>query len=169
MPAMLNKPFIFFNLTILFVFIYFLLFGAAFKFLHLFNSFEFFPFVIVSHLIISFLFYVFTLKDFIMAPNSSNFESIKQHIVIISLFLLFSSFFPISSMLKFYPHSMAIFHSILLFLVSISFLSSTTVLSIVAYKGLLEISGGKKVLLLSSFIISAVVCVICMIVFRALT
>lgn len=165
---MLNRPFIFFNLTILFVLIYFLLFGAAFRFLHSFNSMDFFPFVIVSHLIVCFLFYVFTLKDFITAPSRKSFEAVKQHIAIISLFLLFSSFFPLSSMLKFYPQSMAVFHSILLFLISISFLSSTTVLTIVTYRGLINVSAGKKVLLFSSFVISAAVCLICMIVFRAL-
>lgn len=166
---MLYSPFVFFNLSILFVFIYFVLFGVAFRFLHSFNSFEFFPFVLVSHLIVCFLFYVFTLRDYITAPSKKGFQSIKQHLVIISLFLLFSSFFPMSSMMNLYPKSMAVFHSILLFLISISFLSSTTVISIITYRGLLKVSGGKKVLLLSSFIVSVTVCVICMIVFSAIT
>ncbi len=165
---MLNKPFIYFNLTILFVSIYFLLFGLIFKFNHSFNSYQFFPFVIITHLIISFLFYAFTIKNFITAPSKQTFKAIKQQMVIISLFLLCSSFFPIGSIYDFYPESMAVFHSILLFLISICFLANNTVITIIAFRGLLEVSKGNKVLLFSSLVISVVVCLICMIVFNAL-
>ncbi|MGH7885176.1 MAG: hypothetical protein ACRENO_05720 [Thermodesulfobacteriota bacterium] len=166
---MLNRPFIFFNFTILFIVIYFLLFGLIFKFKHSFNSYQFFPFVIISHLIICFLFYAFSSKNFITAPGKQTFSAIKQHIVIVSLFLLCSSAFPISSLFDIYPSSMAVFHSILLFLISISFLSTNTALAIVALKGMLEVSIGKKILLLSSIIIPGVVCLICMGIFGVFT
>lgn len=165
---MLNRPFIFFNLTILFVTIYFLLFGLVFKFQHSFNSYQFFPFILITHLIISFLFYSFTIKNFIVIPEKQTFSEIKRQLVIISLFLLCSSFFPIGSIYDFYPKSMAVFHSILLFLISISFLSTNTVLTIVAFRGLSKVSKGNKILLFSSLIICFVVCLICMIVFKAL-
>ncbi len=165
---MLRSPFIFFNITIVIVFIYFLLFGLIFKFGHSFNSFRFFPLILVTHVIIAFLFYAFSIKNFVASPNKETFLSIKKTLIIFSLFLLISCIFPASALFGMYPADMGIFHIILLYFISISFLSMSTIIFFMSIIGISKFNSSNKFLMMGSITASFLVCIVCMILFNQL-
>ena len=165
---MLKSPFIFFNVTIVIVFICYLILGLVFQFKHSFNSFRFFPLILVTHIIIAFLFYSFSIKNFISTPNKSTFGLIRKTLVIFTMFLLISSIFPASAIFGIYPVDMGIFHIILLFFISISYMSMTIAIFFIATNSVKSLEGQNKILISGSIAASFMVCIICMILFSSL-
>ena len=165
---MLKSPFIFFNLTIILVFICYIILGLIFQFKHSFNSFRFFPLILITHIIIAFLFYAFSIKNFISAPSKLTFRLIRKTLVIFTMFLLISSVFPASSLLGIYPADMGIFHIILLFFISISYLSMTIAIFFIATNGIPKLKNQNKILITGSIAASFLVCIVCMILFNLL-
>lgn len=166
---MLKSPFIFFNFTIILVFFCYLLLGLIFKFQHSFNNFRFFPLILVTHVIIAFLFYAFSIKNFITSPSKMSFGMIRKTLVIFTMFLLLSSLFPLSSLLGLYPPDMGIFHTILLFFISISYLSMTIAIYFITYYGINQLDRLNNLLIAGSIAASFLVCTICMILFTELS
>ena len=148
--------------------VFYVLFGAFFRYEHPFFNYSVFIVFIASYLVLTIVVYLLSFKENFKDETRLSTGRTRATVLIMTAALLLSAAFPAASLLGLYPVTMAMFHLLILFYagLAVAALSLSGVITLLRNGALF--STGNKIIFSASVLISLAVSYMSLYIFRML-